>query len=57
MRLTVPPEPNTVLTIVRKQGLIWNEILDPVLGTYKPLGQSNTEVATFLRGKSIDLPR
>ena len=57
VRLTAPPEPNTVLTIVRKQGLIWNEITDETLGTYKPLGQSNTEVATFLRGKSIDLPR
>jgi hypothetical protein len=57
VRLTAPPEPNTVLTIVRKQGLIWNEIIDETTGTYKPLGQSNTEVATFLRGKSIELPR
>ena len=57
VRLTAPPEPNTVLTIVRNQGLIWNEIIDETTGTYKPLGQSNTEVATFLRGKSIELPR
>ena len=57
VRLTTPPQPNTVLTIVRKQGLIWNEITDETTGDYKPLGQSNTKVATFLRGKSIDLPR
>lgn len=57
VRLTEPPEANTVLTIVRKQGQIWNEVTDPDTGAYKPLGQSQTEVATFLRGKSIDLPR
>ena len=57
VRLTTPPQPNTVLTIVRKQGLIWNEVTDETTGDYKPLGQSNTKVATFLRGKSIDLPR
>ena len=57
VRLTTPPQPNTVLTIVRKQGLIWNEITNETTGDYKPLAQSNTKVATFLRGKSIDLPR
>ena len=57
VRLTAPPEANTVLTIVRKQGQIWNEIIDSTTGSYKPLGQSQTEVATFLRGKSIELPR
>ena len=57
VRLTTPPQPNTVLTIVRKQGLIWNEVTNETTGDYKPLGQSNTKVATFLRGKSIDLPR
>jgi len=57
VRLTTPPEPNTKLTIVRKRGEIWNEIVDPSTGEAKPLGISGTEVATFLRGKSIDLPR
>jgi hypothetical protein len=57
VRLTNPPEANTKLTIVRKQGQIWNEIIDSTTGAYKPLGQSQTEVATFLRGKTIDLPR
>ena len=50
VRLTVPPEPETILTIVRRQGEIWNE-----LG--KSLAKSNTKVATFLRGKTIELPR
>jgi hypothetical protein len=57
VRLTEPPEANTVLTIVRKQGQLWNEVTDTSTGAYKPLGQSNTEIATFLRGKTIDLPR
>lgn len=57
VRLTDPPEANTVLTIVRKQGQIWNEVVDSDTGEYKPLGQSETVVATFLRGKTIDLPR
>jgi hypothetical protein len=57
VRLTEPPEANTVLTIVRKQGQLWNEVTDSTTGAYKPLGQSNTEIATFLRGKTIDLPR
>ena len=50
VRLTNPPEPDTKLVIVRKTGEIWNEA-----GT--SLGKSNTEVATFLRGTTIDLPR
>ena len=50
VRLTYPPAPNTTLTIVRRQGEIWNE---PGI----PLGKSQTEVATFLRAKTIDLPR
>jgi len=50
VRLTYPPEPNTTLTIVRRQGEIWNE---PGVS----LGKSQTEVATFLRAKTIDLPR
>ena len=57
VRLTEPPEPNTKLTIVRRIGKIWNEITDSTTGATKPLGSSETEVATFLRGKSIDLPR
>jgi len=57
VRLTHPPEPNTKLTIVRRRGEIWNEVVDATTGETKPLGISNTEVATFLRGKSIDLPR
>lgn len=57
VRLTNPPEPNTKLTIVRRRGEIWNEVVDSSTGETKPLGISNTEVATFLRGKSIDLPR
>ena len=57
VRLTTPPEANTKLTIIRKQGQIWNEITDSTTGAQKPLGQSQTEVATFLRGKTIDLPR
>ena len=50
VRLTYPPEPNTKLTIVRRQGEIWNDV-----GV--PLGKSQTEIATFLRAKTIDLPR
>ena len=57
VRLTEPPEPNTKLTIVRRLGKIWNEVIDSTTGATKPLGSSETEVATFLRGKSIDLPR
>jgi len=57
VRLTNPPEPNTKLTIIRRRGEIWNEVTDPTTGATKPLGISGTEVATFLRGKSIDLPR
>lgn len=57
VRLTEPPEPNTKLTIVRRLGKIWNEVIDSTTGAIKPLGSSETEVATFLRGKSIDLPR
>ena len=57
VRLTEPPAPNTKLTIVRRLGKIWNEVIDSTTGATKPLGSSETEVATFLRGKSIDLPR
>ena len=50
VRLTTPPEPETTLTIVRKTGEIWNEV-------GKSLANSNTTVATFLRGKPINLLR
>jgi hypothetical protein len=57
VRLTTPPEPETTLTIVRKLGEDWREIETSSPLTFKPLGNSNTEVATFLRGKTINLPR
>jgi hypothetical protein len=57
VRLTTPPAPETTLTIVRKLGEEWREIETTSPLTFKPLGNSNTEVATFLRGKTINLPR
>jgi len=57
VRLTTPPEPETTLTIVRKLGADWRELDNESSNQFKPLGISNTEVATFLRGKTINLPR
>lgn len=57
VRLTTPPEPNTTLTIVRKLGNDWREIESTSPLVFKPLGISNTKVATFLRGRTINLPR
>ena len=57
VRLTNPPEPETTLVIVRKLGVDWREIESTVPLTFKPLGNSNTDVANFLRGKTINLPR
>jgi len=57
VRLTTPPEPNTTLTIVRKLGEDWREIESTSPLVFKPLSNSDTKVATFLRGKSINLPR
>ena len=50
VRLTTPPESESLLVIVRKQGEIWNNVGEP-------LAKSSTQVASFLRGKPIDLPR
>ena len=57
VRLTSPPEPETTLTIVRKLGSDWRELDGETENQFKPLGNSNTQVATFLRGKTINLPR
>ena len=50
IRLTSPPEADTTLIVVRRQGEIWNE---PGVS----LGKSNTEVSNFLRARTINLPR
>ena len=55
VRLTEPPEPGSTITVVKRIGQIWNEIDEQ--GNWKPLSQSLTEVATFLREKTINLPR
>ena len=57
VRLTTPPEANTTLTIIRKLGTEWRELDTETSSKFKPLGESNTEIATFLRGKTINLPR
>ena len=57
VRLTTPPEANTTLIIIRKLGTEWRELDEDTSSTFKPLGESNTEIATFLRGKTINLPR
>jgi hypothetical protein len=50
VRLTEPPAKGSIVTVVRKIGKIWS---DP--GT--PLGQSDSNIATFLRSNEADLPR
>jgi hypothetical protein len=50
VRFTTPPAPGTKIVVQKRTGLLWNE---PGV----PMGQSSTEIATFLREKSIDLPR
>jgi len=50
VRLTEPPPKGSRVTVVRKIGKIWS---DP--GT--PLGQSDSQVAGFLRSNVADLPR
>ena len=57
VRLTTPPQPETTLIIIRKLGIDWREIETTSPLTFKPLGNSNTDVANFLRGKTINLPR
>ena len=57
VRLSSPPQPETTLVIVRKLGIDWREIETTSPLTFKPLGNSNTDVANFLRGKTINLPR
>jgi hypothetical protein len=57
VRLTTPPEPETTLIIVRKLGIDWREVETTSPLTFKSLGNSNTDVANFLRGKTINLPR
>ena len=57
VRLTSPPDPETTLIIVRKLGIDWREIETTSPLTFKPLANSNTDVANFLRGKTINLPR
>lgn len=57
VRLTNPPAPETTLVIVRKLGTDWREVETTSPLRFKPLGISNTQVATFLRGKTINLPR
>jgi hypothetical protein len=55
VRLTEAPDPKASIVVLKRVGQVWNEI--DAEGNYKPLGQSQTEVATFLREKTINLPR
>jgi len=57
VRLTEPPEPNTTLTIVRKLGLDWRDVETTTPLVFKPLSSSESKVASFLRGTTINLPR
>lgn len=50
VRFTNPPAAGTKIIVQKRTGLLWNE---PGV----PMGQSSTEIATFLREKTIDLPR
>lgn len=50
VRFTNPPAAGTNIIVQKRTGLLWNE---PGV----PMGQSSTEIATFLREKTIDLPR
>jgi hypothetical protein len=50
VRFTEPPEPGSKIVVQKRTGQLWNQ-----LGV--PMGQSATEIATFLREKTIDLPR
>ncbi len=50
VRFTTPPAPGTKIVVQKRTGLLWNE---PGVS----LRQSSTEIATFLREKTIDLPR
>lgn len=50
VRFTNSPAAGTKIVVQKRTGLLWNE---PGV----PMGQSSTEIATFLREKTIDLPR
>lgn len=46
----LPPKENARITIVRKQGLTWKD-------NGQTLGESDSDVAKFLRARTVDLPR
>jgi hypothetical protein len=50
VRFTTPPVAGSKIIVQKRIGQMWNN-----LGV--PMGQSTTEIATFLREKTIDLPR
>ena len=50
VRFTEPPVENSKIIVQKRRGQLWND-----LGV--SMGQSTTEIATFLREKTIDLPR
>jgi hypothetical protein len=45
----------TKITVIRRVGLIWNEIIDQ--NTTKTLAQSNNSIGNFLREKEVTLPQ
>jgi hypothetical protein len=45
----------TKITVIRRVGLIWNEIVDQ--NTTKTLAQSNNSIGNFLREKEVTLPQ
>jgi hypothetical protein len=50
VRFTNPPAAGTKIVVQKRTGQLWNE---PGVS----MGQSSTEIASFLREKTIDLPR
>jgi hypothetical protein len=50
VRFTTPPEQGAKIVVQKRTGQLWNE-------PGSPMGTSTTEIATFLREKTIDLPR
>lgn len=50
VRFTSPPAAGTKIVVQKRTGQLWNE---PGVS----MGQSSTEIASFLREKTIDLPR
>jgi hypothetical protein len=50
LTLLVTPTENVKVTVVRRQGIRWTE-------PGKPLGESESDIAKFLRASTVSLPR